>query len=162
MASFLACFNLYQFSPRFLAWSAGESQSDTAPELPLEGTIVITAEWKQISGFVVASLKNVVTALATAGLPLPETEYYLQNSVDDQFAELAWPDHKHPVAVLVGEQEQFASLWQAADWQVVTGSELKSGGIQALLACYPVPREEYVMAHLMVHRNIFKISGSSR
>jgi DEAD/DEAH box helicase domain-containing protein len=71
--------------------------------------------------------------LAAAGVPLPEPAYEAEDIEDDALAELAWPDHSPPIAVLAGDQVSLASAWQAAGWKVVTTDDLQAQGTLVLI-----------------------------
>ena len=82
------------------------------------------------------TLRPYVVELAAAGLPLPaaipKVEYFNEQIDDDAFAELAWPDCSPPVALLAGDQADFAPEWQGQGWKIVTPDDLQAKGIAHL------------------------------
>jgi len=86
---------------------------------------------------VLPSLRPYVQELASAALPLPaalpKVEYFNEQIEDDAFAELAWPDCSPPVALLAGDQADFASAWQQQGWKVVTPDDLQAKGMAHLI-----------------------------
>ena len=83
-------------------------------------------------------LRPYVQELATAGLPIPdaipEVEHFSEHIEDDAFAELAWPRMQaRRLAVLAGDQVDFAAQWQKDGWKVVTPDELQAMGISYLI-----------------------------
>lgn len=133
---FLACLNLYQFSENFRFWAASESDS-TAPDIPLEAAEAVSDDWQAVLENVLPSLQPFVQELASAGLSvpaaLPQVEYFNDEIKDDAFAEMAWPDCTPPVAVLAGDQLDFASAWQRQGWKVVTPDDMQAKGITHLV-----------------------------
>jgi DEAD/DEAH box helicase domain-containing protein len=133
---FLACLNLYQFSENFRFWAASESNT-TAPEIPLQAMEAISDDWQPVLEEVLPSLKPYVQELASAVLPLPaalpKVEYFNDQIDDDAFAELAWPGCSPPIAVLAGDQTDFAPAWQQQGWKVVTPDDLQAKGIAHLI-----------------------------
>jgi DEAD/DEAH box helicase domain-containing protein len=129
---FLACLNLYQFCETFRFWTSTEAQQDHAPDLPLTPTAAVAGDWQKIIDEVTPSLRPYVMELAAAGLPipdgLPEVEHFNDNIDDDAFAELAWPQAKPPIALLAGDQADFASQWQKLGWKVVVPDDLQAKG----------------------------------
>ena len=73
--------------------------------------------WAHVRKNVSPALSDLIAALETAGIPVPETEYYLSGE-DEFFAELAWPNSSPPVAILTGEQLEFANRWTSHGWKV--------------------------------------------
>ena len=134
---YLACINLYQFSENFQFWTGSESQNGTAPDMPLEAEATVAEEWKPILTEVMSSLRPYVQELAGAGLPtptaLPKVEYFNEELDDDAFAELAWPTCSPPIAVLAGEQVDFATQWQQQGWRIVTQDDLQAKGMAHLI-----------------------------
>ena len=82
---------------------------------------------------VTSSLKVYIPDLAEADVPIPVVEHFNDDVSDDCFAEIAWPDIKTPVAVLVGDQADFGSRWKAGGWAVLTSDELQREGVRALI-----------------------------
>ena len=133
---FLACLNLYQFSENFRFWAATESETN-APEIPLEAIEAVSDDWQPVLDDVLASLRPYVQELATAALPLPaslpKVEYFNEQIQDDAFAELAWLDCAPRIALLAGDQADFATQWQEQGWKVVTPDDLQAKGIAHLV-----------------------------
>ena len=133
---FLTCLNMYQFSDNFRFWAASESDT-TAPEIPLEAVEAVSDDWQPVMEDVLPSLQPYVQELASAALPLPaalpKVEYFNEQIEDDAFAELAWPNCSPPVALLAGDQADFASAWQQQGWKVVTPDDLQAKGIAHLI-----------------------------
>ena len=133
---FLACLNLYQFSDNFKFWATSEYDS-TAPDIPLQAMEAVSDDWQPVLEEVLPSLRPYVQELAAAGLPLPtalpEVEYFNEKIDDDAFAELAWPGCSPPIAVLAGDQTDFASTWQQQGWKVLTPDDLQAKGIANLI-----------------------------
>ena len=129
---FLACLNLYQFCEAFRFWTSAEAQQDHAPDLPLTATAAVAGDWQKIIDEATPSLRPYVTELAAADLPvpqgLPEVEHFNDDIDDDAFAEMAWPQAKPPIAVLAGDQADFASQWQKLGWKVVVPDDLQAKG----------------------------------
>ena len=84
------------------------------------------------------SLRAYVQELAAADMPLPDSlpavEYFNEQIDDDAFAELAWPSCRPPVALLAGDQEDFALQWQNQGWKVFTPDLLQAKGITHLIS----------------------------
>jgi DEAD/DEAH box helicase domain-containing protein len=78
-----------------------------------------------------------VLELAAAALPLPaalpKVEYFNEKIDDDAFAEMAWPACSPPIAVLAGDQIDFASAWQQQGWKIMTPDDLQAKGIAYLI-----------------------------
>jgi DEAD/DEAH box helicase domain-containing protein len=111
---FLRVLNLFQFASDFEFWVASEYQ-ETMP-MAETGREPLTDAWRQVFEFVVVSVRVWVESWARAGLPIPNVEFYLIDS--DACAELAWLEQR--CVLLVGDQESFASVWEAAGWRVFT------------------------------------------
>jgi DEAD/DEAH box helicase domain-containing protein len=128
----LACANLYQFCDTFRFWTSSEVALDQAPELPLAAVTAVADDWQRIVEQVTPSLRPYVLELAAAGLPLPaglpKVENFNDDIDDDAFAELAWPHAKPPIALLAGDQADFASQWQKLGWKVVVQDDLQAKG----------------------------------
>ena len=105
--------------------------------MPLEAEATVAEEWKPILTEVMSSLRPYVQELAGAGLPtptaLPKVEYFNEELDDDAFAELAWPTCSPPIAVLAGEQVDFATQWQQQGWRIVTQDDLQAKGMAHLI-----------------------------
>lgn len=134
---FLACLNLYQFAGNFRFWTTQECLEGTAPEVPLEAAQELPREWAEIIAQTTSSIRPYAEELARSGLPIPDglpvVEHFNNSIDDDVFAELAWPKCKPPVAVLAGEQTEFAAQWQKLGWKVFTPDELQANGIVTLI-----------------------------
>ena len=134
---FLACVNLYQFCDTFRFWTSSEVAQDQAPDLPLAAVTAVADEWQKIVDQATPSLRPYVQELAAAGLPLPAglpiVEHFNDDIDDDAFAELAWPQAKPPIALLAGDQEDFASQWQKLGWKVVVPDDLQAKGTAYLV-----------------------------
>ena len=74
--------------------------------------------WSLVYANVSSSIRELVTALEASDIPVPETEYYLPEGDDEQFAELAWPNSSPPVAILVGKQVGYSNSWTSIGWKV--------------------------------------------
>jgi DEAD/DEAH box helicase domain-containing protein len=133
---FLACMNLFQFIDNFRFWAASESDT-SAPEIPLQALEAVSDDWQGVLGEVLPSLKSYVLELAAAALPLPaalpKVEYFNEKIDDDAFAEMAWPACSPPIAVLAGDQIDFASAWQQQGWKIMTPDDLQAKGIAYLI-----------------------------
>ena len=125
---FLACLNLYQFSDNFQFWTTGEIKKETAPEISVTVQEQISESWQEVMDDVITALRPCVALLATADVPVPVVEYYNDHIDDDAFAELAWPDNSPSVAVLSGDQADFAGKWQQLGWKIIVLDELQAKG----------------------------------
>jgi len=125
---FLACLNLYQFSDNFKFWAVSEVDDETAPDITITAQDELSEDWQEIMNDVIGSLQPCVSALASSKIPVPVVEFYNENIDDDAFAELAWPDSVPPVAVLSGDQADFAGNWQKQGWKIVVLKELQVRG----------------------------------
>jgi DEAD/DEAH box helicase domain-containing protein len=134
---FLACMNLYQFAGNFSFWSTSECPIGTAPEIALGAAQEPPDEWADIIAQTTAAIRPYAEEMARNGLPTPEglpvVEYFNDAIEDDAFAELAWPDCNPPIAVLSGEQVEFAGQWQKTGWKIFTPDELQVSGVTALI-----------------------------
>jgi DEAD/DEAH box helicase domain-containing protein len=131
---FLACLNLFQFCGAFTCFTTSEVTEGTAPDVvPTTAVDAASGSWADVREEVIASLHSLVNGLAAAGVPLPEPAYEAEDIEDDALAELAWPDHSPPIAVLAGDQVSLASAWQAAGWKVVTTDDLQAQGTLVLI-----------------------------
>jgi DEAD/DEAH box helicase domain-containing protein len=125
---FLACVNLYQFSENFKFWAMSEVDEGTAPEIAISVQAAFTNAWQEILDETIGALRPYVAVLAAAGAPVPIVEHYNDHINDDAFAELAWTNNTPPVAILSGDQADFASSWQKMGWKVITSDELQIKG----------------------------------
>jgi DEAD/DEAH box helicase domain-containing protein len=130
---FLACINLYQFSNNFRFWSNSEIDLETAPDIPTTRQKVLSGAWQEVMKDVIATLCPYVLALAAAEVHVPVVEYYNDHIDDDAFAELAWSECIPPVAVLSGDQTDFAGKWQNLGWKVIVLDELQTKGSNWLI-----------------------------
>ena len=133
---FLACLNLLQFCDTFRFWVSSEVAEDQAPDLPLQAAAAVDERWLEVAGEMTAAVKPQVLELASLGLPLPaglpEVEYFADDVGEEVFAELAWPDCSPAVALLAGEQADYAGRWQERGWKVVVPDDLQARGVQYL------------------------------
>lgn len=105
--------------------------------MPLAAAAAVAEQWQKVIEDSTQVLRPYVTELASAGLPLPaglpQVEHYNDDIDDDAFAELAWCNAKPPVAVLAGDQMDFASQWQKLGWKVVVPDDLQAKGVGFLV-----------------------------
>ena len=125
---FLAYMNLFQFCPKFLMWTSSEAMNDQSPEFSLGAAVLLSPEWEKVRSFITSSLRTHIPALAKAGVPVPEIEFYLDGCEEEVFAELAWPSCVPPIALLAGGQTDYAADWIRCGWHAVTGSDLQENG----------------------------------
>ena len=125
---FLACINVFQFTDAFSFWTSSEAIDGVAPEIVFEGKTEMPEEWKFVYEETISSLKLVVEMLAKEGIPAPEVECVNEDIDDDVFAELAWKGTNGKVAVLAGDQQGFADLWQNQGWKVILPPEIEVKG----------------------------------
>ena len=125
---FLTCVNLYQFSEYFRFWAISEVEEGTAPEIAAAVQEGLSSVWQEVMDETIAALRPYVSVLALAGVSAPVVEHYNDSIDDDAFAELAWPECKPPVAVLSGDQSDFAGKWQKLGWKVIVLEELQVKG----------------------------------
>jgi len=130
---FLACVNLYQFSENFKFWAVSEVEEGTAPDLSVVAQDKLPGVWQEVMDDVIVSLRPYISALVAAAVPVPEVEYFNDNIDDDAFAELAWPECTPSVAVLTGDQTDFAGKWQNLGWKVIVLDELQAKGSNWLI-----------------------------
>ena len=128
---FLRCLNLFQFASSFSFWTTGEAKRGDIIELPVAKELELEGVWKEVEETVCRSVRIYIRELRAAEVPEPQCEFYNDEIDDDAFAELAWPDVK--VALLVGEQADFASKWQGGGWRVVTLADLQVRGTGAIV-----------------------------
>ncbi len=128
--------NLFQFIAAFQWFCVSEATGGTAPELEF-GRTGTEADWSTVLDDILPSLRPLAERLAAAGVPMPETEVYLDGAPDDCFAEMAWSWARPAVCLLVGDQLSFRSSWAESGWTVVTLDEIQSKGngwLKSLLA----------------------------
>ena len=130
---FLACVNLYQFSENFKFWAVSEVEEGTAPDLSVVAQDKLPGVWQEVMDDVIVSLRPYISALVAAAVLVPEVEYFNDNIDDDAFAELAWPECTPSVAVLSGDQTDFAGKWQNLGWKVIVLDELQAKGSNWLI-----------------------------
>lgn len=124
---FLGLLNLMQFSTSFYFWTTGEAKAGDIIEIPVAKDVELDGVWREIEATVCQKVRLYIRELKSAGVAEPLIEFFNEEVDVDAFAELAWPDAK--VALLVGEQSDFASKWQRAGWRVVVLSELQTKGV---------------------------------
>ena len=125
---FLACVNLYQFCANFSFWTVKEIEKETAPDIPISIQQLVPDAWQEVMEEVIRALRPLISLLAKEEVPVPQVEYYNEEIDDDAFAELAWPENTPPVAVLSGDQADFAGTWQKLGWKTVVLEELQARG----------------------------------
>ena len=131
---FLACINLFQFCDAFTFFTTSEVAAGIAPDgVPIAASHATDGAWADIRAEVIASFHNLVDALASAGVPLPQAAYENDEIAEDAIAELAWGDRAQPIAVLAGDQVTLSSAWQAAGWQIFTADDIQVQGLQPLI-----------------------------
>ena len=127
----LQLFNALQFLPgQLLVTASGlDAQDYEGLATPVAGAAATPAKagdqaalnliWIEIRGQVLSALQPGLRQLALAGAALPEVGLELADAKGRVLAdaELAWPAAK--VLVLRPDQGDLASLWAAADWQVL-------------------------------------------
>jgi len=124
---FLSSINLYQFNRNFTFWAVSEMEAATAPDIPVTETELPPA-WQEVMEATTAKLHPFIPVLAAADIPAPLVELFNEQIDDDAFAEMAWPKSVPPIAVLAGDQEDFAAKWQKLGWKVATVEELQVKG----------------------------------
>lgn len=115
-----------------------------------ESNLVIDP-WQEVFADVVASLQQLTVEMSRIpGLTSPVVAFELEGS-DDLVAELAWPDHNPPLAILTGGQFEYASEWENDGWKTIDGRALVQTGLGplidflGLIACkdsHSLPRQE--------------------
>lgn len=126
---FLACLNLYQFSSNFRFWAVSEIETGDAPEIPrAQSSAELPEAWQEVIEETASILHSYIPVLAAAEIALPDIEYFNDHIDDDAFAEMAWPECSPPVAVLAGDQTDFAGKWQKLGWKVVVLDDLQVKG----------------------------------
>jgi len=124
---FLASINLFQFNRNFRFWAVSEVEAATAPDIPV-AEAELPPDWQQVMEEVTSMLRPYVPVLAASDIGLPEVEFFNEHIDDDAFAEFAWPKGAPPIAVLAGDQVDFARKWQKLGWKVVTVDDLQVKG----------------------------------
>lgn len=124
---YLAAINLYQFTRNFSFWAVSEVEAATAPEMPV-AKAELPPSWQEVVEETTSKLHTFIPVLAAAGIPAPQVELFNEQIEDDAFAEIAWPKCVPPIAVLAGDQEDFAAKWQKLGWKVATVEELQVKG----------------------------------
>ena len=125
---FLACVNFYQFSENFRFWAISEVEEGTAPDISAAVQEGLFSAWQEVMDETIAALRPYVSVLAATEVSAPVVEHYNDSIDDDAFAELAWPECTPPVAVLSGDQADFAGKWQKLGWKVIVLEELQVKG----------------------------------
>ncbi|QTA83839.1 putative uncharacterized ATP-dependent DEAD/DEAH box helicase [Desulfonema limicola] len=134
---FMALMNFFQFTENFTIFTTSEVEAGTAPELPLTSCIRLSPEWEDVLEETVASLEPFVKKAAAANCAVPKVEYYSNDLDEELFAELAWPHIPQPIALLTGDQRNFAAKWQDAGWIVITDRGLQVQGYEYLIKQLP-------------------------
>ena len=140
--SFLAAVNLYQFLPQFEYWTTSELENHAVGGANFAAAAAASEAWQAVLDEVVGPVRSFVEQLSGTELPVPEVEFFMPDQDDDAFAELAWPDASMPLAVLAGDQVDFAAAWQQRGWRVATVEEARSMGIPALAELIEAEGEE--------------------
>jgi DEAD/DEAH box helicase domain-containing protein len=130
---FLACMNVYQFNSAFSFWTTTEANHDEVPEILFAGKFKMSEAWENVFEDTISSLKPIVEALAKSDLPVPTVEFVNESIEDDAFAEMAWNLPNIKVAVLAGDQTDFANLWQNQGWKVILPSDIEAKGIEWMI-----------------------------
>ena len=89
--------------------------------------------WQEVMDDVISTLRPFILVIAAAEVLAPVVEYYNDHIDDDAFAELAWPECTPPIAVLSGDQTDFAGKWQNLGWKVIILDELQAKGSNWLI-----------------------------
>jgi DEAD/DEAH box helicase domain-containing protein len=139
---FLSCLNLYQFCDNFRLWAASEAVSGSAPGISLGAAAVLSDEWQAVIEGIVSTLQVYVPELAAADVCPPEVEHYNDNIGDDAFAEMAWTQLAPPIAVLAGDQADFAEKWREQGWVVATPDDLQANGVRWLIDLIAASKRE--------------------
>ena len=130
---FLACINAFQFTNAFNFWTSSEAIDGVAPQIIFEGKVEMAQGWKLVYEETISSLRPVAEMLAKEGLPAPKVEYINEEIDDDAFAELAWKGSHGKAAVLAGDQQGFADIWQKQGWKVILPDEIEVKGASWLI-----------------------------
>ena len=125
---FLACLNFYQFASVFTFWTTSESVNNEAPDIALVVDEEIPEKWQEIINDTTSQLRPVVYSMAKTDIPLPIVEYFNDSIDDDAFAELAWQNLSPPIAILAGDQTDFANMWQNQGWKIIVPEEIETNG----------------------------------
>jgi DEAD/DEAH box helicase domain-containing protein len=125
---FHSLLNWFQFVERFQVFAVTECLEGIAAPFELSQPQSVDSDWAEVVELVASSVKPDALALAEAGAPIPEVEYYDDSLADELFAEMAWPDGSQRLAFLAGDQASFANQWQAAGWIVFTEQDVKAKG----------------------------------
>jgi DEAD/DEAH box helicase domain-containing protein len=131
---FLACINAFQFTNTFNFWTSSEATEGAAPEIVFEGKFEMSGDWKLVFEETISRLRPVVETLAKEDLPVPKVEYMNDDIEDDAFAEMAWEGPSGRVAILAGDQQGFANLWQNQGWKVILPDEIEVKGTNWLIS----------------------------
>jgi hypothetical protein len=106
---------------------------DAHPPSSNNGPGVAADPWQEVLADVIASLRPLTAELSRiSGVTVPVVAFELEGS-DDLVAELAWPDHNPPVAILSGEQFEYASEWEDVGWKAIESSSLIQAGLGQLM-----------------------------
>ena len=130
---FHALFNFFQFAGALTIFSTSEVHAGEAAELEVSIGVEVSAGWAAVIEAVVPSLVPIAKALSAGSCHIPETEYYDDSVGEELFGELAWPQLRKPIVILVGDQISFAERWQSAGWIVVTEADVNAKGKQWLV-----------------------------
>lgn len=82
-------------------------------------------EWLDVFENSLELVKPLVQLLATHKLPLPETEYESETFNEAMIADLAWPEHHPPIAILNDKQKEFQQQWIDDGWEIFFISQCK-------------------------------------
>ena len=134
---FLAMLNFFQFASNFSFFTTSEVIEGTAPELIIDLGAGLSDEWEDLIEEAASSQEQLIRAMATEGSVLPEVEFYSDDVPEDAFAELAWPDSKPSIAVLIGDQTSYAKKWTDAGWKVFMDKDIQALGIMAIVTQLP-------------------------
>ena len=130
---FLSCLNLYQFTNQLIFWTVHEALVDENPYIPFKEQGTISEEWNKIIQNVTISIRAYLLEIASSNIPYPEVEYFNDDVAEEAFAEIAWPNLKVPVCILIGDQAYFVSKWQEIGWITVILDDLQSKGVSWLV-----------------------------
>jgi DNA helicase-4 len=101
-----------------------------------------TNPWQEVIADVVASLQPTMLEISRiSGLAVPVVAFELEGS-DDLVAELAWPKHSPPVAILSGNQVDFSNDWISAGWTMIDAKTVIQSGSKLLLDVLECPSEK--------------------
>ena len=130
---FLACMNIYQFNNAFSFWTTTEAINNEVDEILFAAKFEMSESWKNVFEDTIPSLKPIVEILAKSDIPVPTVEYINESIDDDAFAEMAWDLPSKKVAILAGDQIDFANLWQKQGWKVILPSDIEAKGIEWMI-----------------------------